>query len=321
MGRSRLLDEMREVLRLHHYSIRTEETYLDWVKRYILFHNKRHPANMGGKEISAYLSHLAVEKSESPSAQNQARSAILFLYMRVLNLSLELDRVDDALRASRSGKLPVVLTRDEVRRVLDTMNGTNALIAGLLYGTGMRLMEGLRLRVRDVDFSLRQIIVRSGAGDKDRSTPLPEVLIPRLEQQLALVRRLHQADLADGYGRAHLPVALDRQYPGAGIQLRWQYFFPSMHRSKNPRTGNIARDHLHENNVGRSIRNAARRVGIYKRVSSHTLRHCFATHLLESGHDIKTVQVLLGHSDVRTTMIYTHVVNRGGRRVRSPLDA
>lgn len=318
MGRSRLLDQMREILRLHHYSIRTEEAYLEWVKRYILFHNKRHPSEMGEKEVSAYLTHIAVNRHVSASTQNQALSAILFLYKKVLNL--QLDWLEDVVRAKRPRNLPVVLTKQEVTLVLDTMIGTNALIARLLYGTGMRLMEGLRLRVQDVDFARKEIIVRSGKGNKDRVTMLPEVLVPQLETQLEHVRRLHAADLADGFGRVYLPFALDRKYPNAGIQLGWQYFFPSQNRSADPRTGRIARHHLHDKNVGRAIRNAARKVGIYKRVSSHTLRHCFATHLLEVGYDIRTVQELLGHKDVRTTMIYTHVLNRGGRGVRSPLD-
>lgn len=318
MGRSRLLDQMREILRLHHYSIRTEEAYLVWVKRFILFHNKRHPSEMGEKEISMFLTYLAVDKHVSASTQNQALSAILFLYKRVLNLHLEW--LDDVVRAKRPRRLPVVLTRDEVMSVLDAMQGYNALIARLLYGTGMRLMEGLRLRVQDVDFVRKEIIVRSGKGDKDRVTTLPEALIPQLEKQLERVRHLHAADLEEGYGRVYLPFALDRKYPNAGIELGWQYFFPSHQRSTNPRTGKVARHHLHDKNVGRAIRNAARKVGIYKRVSSHTLRHCFATHLLEAGYDIRTVQELLGHKDVKTTMIYTHVLNRGGRGVRSPLD-
>lgn len=265
-----------------------------------------------------FLTYLAVNKHVSASTQNQALSAILFLYKRVLNLHLEW--LDDVVRAKRPRRLPVVLTRDEVMSVLDAMQGYNALIARLLYGTGMRLMEGLRLRVQDVDFVRKEIIVRSGKGDKDRVTTLPEALIPQLEKQLERVRHLHAADLEEGYGRVYLPFALDRKYPNAGIELGWQYLFPSHQRSTNPRTGKVARHHLHDKNVGRAIRNAARKVGIYKRVSSHTLRHCFATHLLEAGYDIRTVQELLGHKDVKTTMIYTHVLNRGGRGVRSPLD-
>ena len=318
MGRSRLLDQMREILRLHHYSIRTEEAYLVWVKRYILFHNKRHPVEMGEKEISEFLTHLAVDRRVSASTQNQALSAILFLYKKVLNQHL--DWLENVVRAKRPKRLPVVLTKQEVMRILDTMIGTSALVARLLYGTGMRLMEGLRLRVQDVDFERREILVRSGKGNKDRVTTLPEVLTPQLEGQLEHVKQLHQSDLQDGFGRVYLPFALDRKYPNAGIELGWQYFFPSGSRSTDPRTGRIMRHHLHEKNIGRSIRNSARKVGIYKRVSSHTLRHCFATHLLEAGYDIRTVQELLGHKDVKTTMIYTHVLNRGGRGVRSPLD-
>jgi len=318
MGRSRLLDQMREILRIHHYSIRTEEVYLQWVKRYILFHNKRHPSEMCEKEISTFLTHLAVNKHVSASTQNQALSAILFLYKKVLNI--QLDWLEDVVRAKRPRKLPVVLTKAEVLQILETMNGNNALIAKLLYGTGMRLMEGLRLRVQDVDFGLNEIIVRSGKGNKDRVTTLPEALIPQLMKQLELVKRIHKADLEEGYGRVYLPFALDRKYPNAGIYIGWQYLFPSMNRSTDPRTGWIQRHHLHEKNVGRAIRDAARKVGIYKRVSSHTLRHSFAIHLLENGYDIRTVQELLGHKDVRTTMIYTHVLNRGGRGVKSPLD-
>ena len=318
MGRSRLLDQMREILLLHHYSIRTEEAYLEWVKRFILFHNKRHPSEMGEKEVSAFLTYLAVNKHVSASTQNQALSAILFLYKKVLNQKL--DWLEDVVRAKRPRNLPVVLTKQEVMRILDTMIGINALIARLLYGTGMRLMEGLRLRVQDVDFSRKEIIVRSGKGGKDRVTTLPEVLIPQLETQLEHVKRLHAADLADGFGRVYLPFALDRKYPNAGIQLGWQYFFPSQNRSADPRTGKVARHHWHDKNVGRSIRNALRKIGIYKRVSSHTLRHCFATHLLEAGYDIRTVQELLGHKNVQTTMIYTHVLNKGPKAVRSPLD-
>ena len=318
MGRSRLLDQMREILRLHHYSIRTEEAYLDWVKRYILFHSKRHPSEMGEREVTAFLTDLAVNKHVSASTQNQALSAILFLYKRVLNQQLAW--LEGVVRAKRQRNLPVVLTKEEVMRVLDSMTGTNALIARLLYGTGMRLMEGLRLRVHDVDFARREIVVRSGKGGKDRVTTLPGVLVPELKKQLNHVKRVHEVDLDEGFGRVYLPFALDRKYPHAGIQLGWQYLFPSQNRSTDPRTGNIARHHWHDKNVGRSIRNAARRVGIYKRVSSHTLRHCFATHLLENGYDIRTVQELLGHKDVKTTMIYTHVLNRGGRGVKSPLD-
>lgn len=318
MGRSRLLDQVREIMRIHHYSIRTEEAYLQWIKRYIFFHNKRHPSEMGESEVSMFLTHLAVDKHVSASTQNQALSAILFLYKKVLNLQLEW--LDDVVRAKRPKHLPVVLTKSEVMSVLDSMNGINALIARLLYGTGMRLMEGLRLRVQDIDFGHMQIIVRRGKGEKDRVTALPESIIEDLKKQLDHVRRLHKADLDEGFGRVYLPYALDRKYPNAGIEFGWQYVFPSVQRSRNPRTGKTGRHHLDDKNIGRAIRTSARRIGVQKRVTSHTLRHCFATHLLENGYDIRTVQELLGHKDVKTTMIYTHVLNRGGRGVRSPLD-
>ncbi len=318
MTKPRLIDQTRNVLRLFHYSIRTEETYIQWIKRFIYFHNKRHPKDMGEKEVRSFLTYLAVSKHVSASTQNQALSAILFLYRRVLDLKL--DWIDDVVRAKRPKRLPVVLSRDEVRRILSSMSGTNALVAKLLYGTGMRLMEGLRLRVQDIDFSQNQIVVRSGKGNKDRLTTLPETLIAELKHQLKKTRDMHTNDLAEGYGRVYLPFALDRKYPGAGIEFGWQYCFPSSRRSTNPRTGVIARHHLYENNIGRAIKAAARKVGVDKRVSSHTLRHSFATHLLDSGYDIRTVQELLGHKDVSTTMIYTHVLNKGGRGVKSPLD-
>jgi len=319
MNKPRLIDQTRNVLRVFHYSIRTEETYIQWIKRFIFFHNKRHPKEMGEKEVRSFLTHLAVDKHVSASTQNQALSAILFLYKRVLEI--ELDWIDDVVRAKRPKHLPVVLSRDEVKKLLNIMNGTNALITKLLYGTGMRLMEALRLRVQDVDFEQSQIIVRSGKGAKDRITTLPETLIDELKEQLERVREIHKNDLNEGFGRVYLPFALDRKYPGAGIEYGWQYCFPSMQRSTSPRTGLVARHHLDEKNIGRAIKTATRKIGLSKRVSSHTMRHSFATHLLEAGYDIRTVQELLGHKDVSTTMIYTHVLNKGGRGVKSPLDA
>jgi len=318
MDKPRLIDQVRNVLRLHHYSIRTEEVYIQWIKRFIFFHNKRHPNEMGEKEVRSFLTHLAVDKHVSASTQNQALSAILFLYQRVLNIKLEW--INDVVRAKRPKRLPVVLTKTEVMNVLNAGTGINALVTKLLYGTGMRLMEALRLRVQDIDFEQFQIIVRSGKGDKDRVTTLPETLVGPLKQQIEKARTMHNNDLSEGFGRVHLPFALDRKYPGAGIEFGWQYCFPSMNRSTDPVTGLVGRHHLHEKNVGRAIKNAARKVGIYKRVSSHTMRHSFATHLLENGYDIRTVQELLGHKDVSTTMIYTHVLNKGGRGVKSPLD-
>lgn len=318
MEKPRLIDQTRNVLRLHHYSIRTEEVYIQWIKRFIYFHNKRHPKDMGEREVSSFLTHLAVDKHVSASTQNQALSAILFLYKRVLEV--ELAWLDDVVRAKRPKYLPVVLSKQEVRQVLNAMSGTNALVAKLLYGTGMRLMEALRLRVQDVDFEQYQIIVRSGKGNKDRITTLPETLVGPLKEQLEKARVIHNNDLSEGYGRVYLPFALDRKYPGAGVDFCWQYCFPSVGRSTDPVTGRIGRHHLHDKNIGRAIRNAARKVGINKRVSSHTMRHSFATHLIENGYDIRTVQELLGHKDVSTTMIYTHVLNKGGRGVKSPLD-
>ena len=314
----KLLDQVRDALRVRHYSIRTEETYLQWIKRYILFHNKTHPRDLGESEISAYLTHLAVNKNVSASTQNQALSALLFLYQQVLGIKL--DWLDNVVRAKRPKRLPVVLSRDEIQRVLKLITGTNGLVARLMYGTGMRLMEVMRLRIKDIDLSYKQILIRSGKGDKDRVTLLPESLIPELQQQIGLVKELHQADLAEGYGRVHLPFALARKYPNADRELAWQYVFPSLKRSIDPRSGRMGRHHLDEKNIQRATRHAARKAGINKLISSHTLRHSFATHLLEQGYDIRTIQELLGHKDVSTTMIYTHVMGRGGKGVKSPLD-
>lgn len=273
---------------------------------------------MGEAQISAFLSHLAVDKNVSASTQNQALSALLFLYRDVLDIKLEW--ISDVVRAKRPKRLPVVLSQAEVVQILKLIKGTNGLMARLMYGTGMRLMEVLRLRVKDVDFSYKQILVRSGKGDKDRVTLLPESLLSELQQQIEYVRGLHKSDLADGYGRVELPFALARKYPNAPREFAWQYVFPSARRSINPRNGEVGRHHLDEKNISRAIRNAARQTGIHKPISSHTLRHSFATHLLEQGYDIRTIQELLGHRDVKTTMIYTHVMNRGGRGVQSPLD-
>lgn len=318
MSKPRLLEQTRQVLRTFHYSVRTEENYIQWIRRFIFFHNKRHPKDMGEKEVRAFLTHLAVDKHVAASTQNQALSAILFLYKRVLGMKL--DWIDDVVRAKRPKKLPVVLSKDETMKILDAMRGTNALIAKLLYGTGMRLMEVMRLRVHDIDFSNNQIVVRSGKGNKDRYTTLPISLVAALKEQLDYVRVLHDKDLAEGFGRVQMPFALDRKYPNAGVEYGWQYCFPSAKRSLDPRSDRVGRHHLDEKNIGRAIKSAARNVEIVKRVSSHTFRHSFATHLLESGYDIRTVQELLGHKDVSTTMIYTHVLNKGGRGVKSPLD-
>ena len=317
-GAPRLLDRVRREIRVRHYSIRTEASYVDWIKRFIIFHDRRHPSELGASEVMAFLTHLAVERSVAPSTQAQAKSAILFLYRVVLNVALPW--LDEVVAASGPRRLPVVLTVSEVRCVLGQMNGSVGLVCALLYGTGMRLIEGLRLRVKDVEFSRREILVRNGKGGKDRVTVLPENLILPLQEQIGRARAVHQRDLAQGFGAVWLPGALDAKYPGAPRQWGWQWIFPSTQRSADPRTGKMHRHHLNEASIQKAMALAARRAGILKPCSPHVLRHSFATHLLQSGYDIRTVQELLGHSDVSTTMIYTHVLNRGGRGVRSPLD-
>lgn len=317
-GGPRLLDRVRREIRVRHYSIRTESSYVDWIKRFIIFNDKRHPSELGASEVMAFLSYLAVERSVASSTQAQAKSAILFLYRVVLNIALPW--LDDVVAASNPRRLPVVLTVPEVRSVLVQMNGSMSLVCALLYGTGMRLIEGLRVRVKDVEFSRREILVRSGKGGKDRVTVLPENLVPPLQEQIAKARALHQRDLSEGFGAVWLPGALDAKYPGAPKQWGWQWVFPSATRSADPRTGKVHRHQMNEASVQKAMSLAAKRAGIVKPCSPHILRHSFATHLLQSGYDIRTVQELLGHSDVSTTMIYTHVLNRGGRGVRSPLD-
>ena len=317
-NKPRLLDQVRHRCRVKHYSIRTESCYVDWIRRFILFHDKRHPADMGAPEVEAFLSHLAVNRNVAASTQNQALAAILFLYREVLEI--ELPWLEGVTRAKRPPRLPVVLSESEVQRLLAQLEGTPLLIASLLYGSGLRLMEALRLRVKDVDLERNEIIVRSGKGGKDRHTVLPARLIPSLRAQLDRVKTLHEQDLLDKLAPVYLPHALERKYPNAGRELAWQFLFPSEKPSVDPRTGVRRRHHIHESRVQRAIRNAVRRARLNKPASSHTLRHSFATHLLEKGYDIRTVQELLGHKDVRTTQIYTHVLNRGGLGVRSPLD-
>ncbi len=318
MDKPRLLDQVRDAIRLRHYSLRTEETYTQWIKRFVLFHGKRHPLEMGEQEITGFLTHLAVEKHVAPSTQNQALAAILFLYKEVLER--ELDWMDDIVRAKRAERIPEVLSPEQVRRLIDQLKGTYQLMARLLYGTGMRLMEAVRLRVRDVDFHYRQITVRSGKGNKDRVTVLPGSLFEPLKSHLARVKTLHDKDLAEGLGNVYLPYALVRKYPNAEREWGWQYVFPASARSRDPRSGAVRRHHIFEQNLQRAIKQAVVNLGFPGRVSTHTLRHSFATHLLEGGSDIRTVQELLGHADVSTTMIYTHVLNRGGKGVVSPLD-
>lgn len=319
MEKKRLLVRMSDAIRSRHYSLRTEQSYIQWVRRFILFHNKRHPEKMGEKEISSFLTDLAVNRKVAASTQNQALSALLFLYKHVLDKKL--DWLEDVVRAMRPRRLPVVLTQAEAGTLLDNMTGVNGLIAKLIYGTGMRKMECLRLRVMDIDFDYGQIHVRSGKGNKDRITLLPDCLGIPLRLQLERVARVHNKDLEEGYGEVELPFALDRKYPNAGWDWKWQYVFPATKRSVDPLTGVIRRHHWYDTNVSRAIRQSVHSSRINKQVGVHTLRHSFATHLLENGYDIRTVQELLGHKDVSTTMIYTHVLNKGGRGVRSPLDS
>lgn len=317
-SKQKLLHEVRSVLRTRHLSLRTEQAYVQWIRRFIIFHNKRHPLEMGESEIRQFISDLAVNAKISASTQTVALSALLFLYRDVLKK--DLPYVSHIERAQRKGRLPVVLTRDEVSVVLRNLTGTHQLIASLLYGSGMRLMECLRLRVKDIDMGYNQIVVRDGKGEKDRITLLPAKVKRTLMRHLLKVKLIHEEDRAAGYGNVYLPYALDRKYPEAASAWGWQYVFPSTTRSKDPRSGAVRRHHLSDNAVQTAVKKAIRAAGLHKPASCHTFRHSFATHLLESGYDIRTVQELLGHKDVRTTMIYTHVLNRGGRGVRSPLD-
>jgi integron integrase len=309
---------MRDAIRTHHYSIRTEDVYVGWARRFILFHGKQHPATMGAAEVEAFLTHLATVQGVAASTQNQAKSALLFLYKQVLGVSLPW--LDEVVSAKTRQRLPVVLTPREVQELLLALNGTAWLVSSLLYGTGMRLLEGLRLRIKDVDFERREVIVRNGKGGKDRVTVLPENLVLPLQAQMARAKCLHDQDLSKGHGDVSLPDALARKYPAASRAWGWQWVFPSAVRSVDPRSGFEGRHHLHEASVQKAMATAARRVGMVKPCSPHVLRHSFATHMLQAGYDIRTVQELLGHSDVKTTMVYTHVLNRGGRGVRSPLD-
>jgi len=314
----KLLDQIRDVIRLKHYSYSTEKTYVHWARRYILFHNKRHPAEMGVQEIEAFLTHLAKNDNVSSSTQNQALNALLFLYRNVLQMDLAIPI--HALRAKPSEHLPTVLSKEETARVLSGMHGLHQLMAKLLYGCGLRLMECMRLRVKDIDFEQSQIIIREGKGEKDRATMLPSSLVQPLKDQIDFVRAIHERDVAQGYGSVELPFALARKYPNADKEFAWQYIFPSDRLSTDPRSGIIRRHHLDPSGLQRAVRAAVILAKIDKPVSPHTFRHCFATHLLEAGYDIRTVQELLGHKDIKTTMIYTHVLNRGPKAVRSPLD-
>ena len=314
----KLLDQVRMAIRARHYSPRTEEAYTGWIRRFILFHDKRHPRDMGESEINTFLSDLVVRGKTSASTQNQALAALLFLYREVLKL--ELGRIEDVVRAKRPKRLPVVLTREEVRRVLSHLEGVPRLMATLMYGSGLRLNECLDLRVKDLDFSRGEITVRAGKGDKDRVTVLPKGLRVELEGYLKGVKEKHLHDLERGHGETVLPDAIERKYPNASKDWIWQFVFPASSLVKDPRSGRFVRLHQHESILQKAVKQATWRAGIAKPVSTHTLRHYFATHLLEKGHDIRTVQELLGHKDLSTTMIYTHVLNRGGRGVISPVD-
>jgi integron integrase len=317
---SRLLDQVREATRRLHYSIRTEDTYVAWAKRFILFHGKRHPLEMGEPEVVAFLTHLAVQRDVAASTQNQALSALLFLYKVVLGRPLNW-LGDEVMRAKMPERLPAVFSRDEARAVLAQLEGSAWLAASLMYGSGLRLMECLRLRVKDIDFDQVHIIVRDGKGQKDRATVLPASSTDPLRRQIEHVHALHQSDLRDGFGRVYLPYALAVKYPAADRQPGWQYLFPSGRRAADPRTRIVRRHHLAESSLQKAVKRAIRAAGIVKHASRHTFRHSFATHLLEAGQDIRTIQDLLGHQDVRTTMIYTHVMKAGPLGVRGPLDS
>ena len=314
----KLLESLRQALYVRHYSSRTTDTYCAWVRRFVHFHHLTHPKDMGETEINAYLTHLAVAEKVSSSTQNQALSALLFLYRHVIGK--EIGDIGNVIRARKAVRLPVVLTREEVKELLAQLTGDKWIMASLMYGSGLRLMECLRLRVQDIDFSKNEIMVRDGKGAKDRITMLPESLKKPLGDHLKKVKTIHDKDLAEGWGRVQLPNALDRKYPNAPAEWRWQWVFTQEHRWKNMQTGEEGRHHMDESLIQKAVKEATVHAQLTKRATCHTFRHSFATHLLEGGYDIRTVQELLGHNDVRTTMIYTHVLNRGPSGVRSPVD-
>jgi integron integrase len=314
----RLLDQVRTAIRTKHYSYQTEEAYIAWIRQFILFHNKQHPADMSEIDVNVFLNYLATRRKVSASTQTQALCAIVFLYRYVLGR--ELGQLQGLIRAKKKKNLPVVFTRDEVRQVLENLSGTHRLMANLLYGSGLRLMECIRLRVKDVDFGYNQIVVRDGKGKKDRVTMLPKTIGPYLIEHLKKVKQQHNQDLSKGYGEVYLPNALGRKYRGANKSWAWQYVFPSIKFSVDPRSGIKRRHHVNQQYLHRAVKSAMQKSGIFKAASCHTFRHSFATHLIEDGYDIRTVQELLGHKDVSTTMVYTHVLNQGGQGVRSPVD-
>jgi len=315
----KLLDQLRDQLRVKHYSLRTEQAYIAWVRRFILFHDKKHPLSMGAAEINAFIAHLVIDGKVAASTQNQALSAIVFLYHHVLNVELD-QTILSAVRPQKSSHIPTVLSKQEARQVIDHMDGIFRLLAQMMYGSGLRLMEVLRLRVKDLDFANHQIVVRDGKGENDRITMFPDSLLEPLRLHFKHVKALHEKDLFDGFGTVYLPYALEKKYPNANREFAWQYAFPASDLSADPVTGVKQRHHIHETSLQKAVKRAARLTGIDKPVSPHTFRHSFATHLLQSGYDIRTVQELLGHKNVKTTMIYTHVLQRGGLAVKSPLD-
>jgi integron integrase len=317
-AKPKLLDQLREALRARHYSRRTEQVYCSWVKRFIFFHNVRHPEEMAETEINAFLTHLTVKEKVSASTQNQALSALLFLYRNVIGR--EVGDLGEVIRARKPKRLPVVMTRDEVKAVLANLTGDKRLMATIMYGAGLRLMECLRLRVQEIDFSRNEILVRDGKGAKDRVTMLPESVKTSLQQNLKRVKRIHERDLAEGWGRVKMPMALDRKYPNAPREWRWQWVLPQENRWRNAKTGKQGRHHAHESLIQKAVAGEVRKAALAKRATCHTFRHSFATSLLERGYDIRTIQELLGHKDVKTTMIYTHVLNQGGKGVKSPAD-
>ncbi|MBL8099959.1 MAG: integron integrase [Anaerolineales bacterium] len=314
----KLLEQVQDAIRAKHYSLRTEKTYIDWIRRFILHHNKKHPREMGVPEVQNFIIHLATKDNVSASTQNQALSAITFLYRHVLNT--ELNFPTDTIRPTKSKPLPVVLTVEEARAIINNMNGTQKLMAKILYGSGLRLMECLRLRVKDIDFGNHQIIVREGKGEKDRFTILPDSITQDLQSHLLVVKAIHEKDIKEGFGETSFSYALAKKYPNASKEWMWQYIFPASVRSLDPISKKTKRHHIDPSVLQKAVRQSALSVGLTKPVSPHTFRHSFATHLLQNGYDIRTVQELLGHKDVKTTMIYTHVLQRGGLAVKSPLD-
>jgi integron integrase len=318
--RRKLLDIVRDKIRVKHYSMSTERTYIHWIKHYIFFHNKKHPIEMGKEEIEQFLTFLAVQKKVSPTTQNQAFSAILFLYKEVLGIDMSSWNIQ-ALRAQERKHIPQVLTREEVQKVIAELTGVYQLIVQMMYGCGLRMQEALNLRIKDIDFGFDKVYIWDSKSLKDRTVPLPQAIKQRLKAQVEYVEQLHVKDMADGCGSVYLPYALERKYPNAKYETKWQYLFPMRNVAKDPRSGVVRRHHMHEKTLGRNIKQAAQKAGVHKRVTSHIFRHSYATHLLQSGIDLRSIQELLGHKSVETTMVYTHVVaemNKG--RVASPLD-